>query len=602
MIINKTLLFSNLIKQVLDEPGSAFFYTPPIFKKEKCYLFSNPLKSITGFNFDDLKMLNSLNDEISFGFISYEAGYLIEQKLKHLSKPNNIEPLFNFNIYKRGSIEIFSSKSITHDFDNINYGIENLSFSTTKDMYINSINKIKEFISKGDTYQVNYTIKGSFNLEGSISSLFQSLVFNQSARYMALINNNNQIIISISPELFFRNKKNVLITSPMKGTIKRGINSSEDIKNFDQLLNSEKDKAENVMIVDLLRNDVGKISEFGKVKVTGLFNIEKYESVFQMISTIKTKLKKDILFSDIINNLFPCGSITGAPKLRTMEIINQLENSNRGIYTGAIGIIESNNSIFNVPIRTLTIDKTNNRVDFGVGSGVVWESNAIEEYNETMLKCSFLTSPDKYFEIFTTILIENNTPFLLIKHLKRLQTASEFFLFIYNEKGVVSKIKSICKKVKSNKKYKLKIKINKWGVINTEISEISRINKKWLVKISDKKIEHNKFIFFKTTNRNMYNEELELAENQGCDEVIFKNKEGYITEGSRTNIFIKKNNIWYTPPIKDGLLSGVYREYFLEENGNSIEKSISLNDLTSADEIILVNSVRKRIEVELYYL
>ena len=222
---------------------------------------------------------------------------------------------------------------------------------------VNDIGKIKNHIKAGDTYQVNYTMKGTFNFNGSYSSFCQKLLFNQSAKYSAFVNNNDSFILSLSPELFFHQKDKMIISHPMKGTIRRGYNENSDRLFETDLKTSEKNLAENVMIVDLIRNDLGRICRYGSVSAPELFRIEKYESLFQMMSEVQGKLKKKTDVRKIIQNIFPCGSITGAPKIRTMEIINEIENEKRGIYTGSIGLITSNEIKMNVAIRTISINK-----------------------------------------------------------------------------------------------------------------------------------------------------------------------------------------------------------------------------------------------------
>ena len=229
----------------------------------------------------------------------------------------------------------------------------------------------------------------------------------------------------------------------MKGTIKRGINLSDDLHHIKLLKRSAKDKAENVMIVDLLRNDIGKISKTGSVQPYNLFHIEKYESLFQMVSSVKAELKKDISFGDIIKNLFPCGSVTGAPKIRTMEIINKLEQYTRGIYTGSAGIIGKKSSVFNVAIRTIKIEKETGKGEIGIGSGIVWDSIPEEEYKETLLKCNFLLKPLEYFEIIETMKAENNKITLLSAHIKRLKNAASYFLFRFDEVKIRKHIASL---------------------------------------------------------------------------------------------------------------------------------------------------------------
>lgn len=589
-----------IINKVLSTSNAAFFYTPPIYGKSKSYLFLKPkeiitIKSINKID-EKLKRVDDfiVDDFVGYSLMNYEAGYLFEKTLyKFLPKNEN---LIQFFFYDKKNVQLIKSTEIDFE-ESEKYKIKNFKLNTSKNEFTNSINKIKSYIEKGDTYQVNYTIKGKFNLAGSLSGLFASLTFNQSAKYIAVINNNNKIIISLSPELFFEIKGRKIISKPMKGTARRGINISSDLLIKRELENSEKNRAENVMIVDLIRNDLGRISNYGSVKVKNLFEVEKYESVYQMVSTIESKLREDVKLSDVFKNIFPCGSITGAPKIRTMEIINELEKEKRGIYTGSIGLIIKNKISFNVPIRTISIDKKSGKSEIGLGSGIVWDSIADEEFEETKLKGKFLTEPTKSYDIIETMLVENGQIFLLNEHLYRMEQAAEFFLFNISIDKIRNKINSILKKL-DNKKYKLKISLSKLGRLSYFISPIIDYNKEIKVILSNKQIDsHNKFQYFKTSNRQLYDSEYKTYSAQGFFDVIYFNENGELAEGAITNIFIYKNNVISTPPISAGILPGVYRKYFLKNNSFITERRLIKEDLLEADKIVLTNSVRGEIIV-----
>ena len=315
--------------------NSAFFYTPLKNGDEKNYLFKKASKSVIctdeqSIN-DSLNEIEKLSQEFDFayGSISYETGYYFEEKLKPLLSESG-EKFISFHFFNKDEVESIATKDIS--FRNIaslinqdNFNISNLKLNESKEEYVEKIYKIKKHIEEGDTYQVNYTLKAKFDYDGETSTLISQLLFKQSASYTSIINEENNFTISISPELFFKTNGNQIISKPMKGTIKRGINIEDDFEKSEELKNSKKDKAENIMIVDLLRNDIGKLSKFNSVKAERLFEIEKYETLYQMTSTVTGELKQKS-FSEIIKNLYPCGSITGAPKIRTMKIINQLEN------------------------------------------------------------------------------------------------------------------------------------------------------------------------------------------------------------------------------------------------------------------------------------
>ena len=598
----------DIIEIVLQEENSAFFYTPSYYDNSYSYLFEKPVKILsakTKIEFE--KSLHTLDEEIIHGLIgysliNYEAGYLLEDKLNKFFQVD--EEIFRAVLFNK--VSKINSKDINSNFSssNANYSVTDFTLNISENQFVQDVNKIKDYIEQGYTYQVNYSIRGKFKFNGDYAAFFKNLIFNQSAKYIAFINCSGKIIISLSPELFFSiDRDRNIITKPMKGTIKRGKNIDDDICSLNQLSHSEKDHAENTMIVDLLRNDIGKISEFGSVTAENVFDIEKYESVFQMVSIVKGILKKDTNMSDIIKNLFPCGSITGAPKISTMNIINELESEKRGIYTGSIGIILNDKSIFNVAIRTIEIDKSNKKGVIGLGSGIVCDSIPSEEYKETLLKGNFLSKPKNYFEIFETCKVERKNIFLFDQHLKRLKLSAEYFLFIFNEVYIRNKIQETINELDANLTYRLKFSLNKFGHLNIEVSDFPSAPSKVRIVISDKLINSaNNFQYFKTTNRQLYNIEFEYYNARSFFDVIFLNGNGNITEGAISNIFLRKAEKWFTPSIYNGILPGVYREFFISKLQNISESELTISDLISADEVILTNSLRGIIKVNEIFL
>jgi len=598
------MLIEEILRQVIKTQNSAFFYTPPGYSGDSSYFFKNPVSVITAFNGDEqLTALTKVEREIEsgkvgYGLLSYEAGYAFEKSLAPLLNYNGQE-LIKFCFFDSTAVLKINPENLdfeSHDIERCK--ISALRFTRTKDEFINKILRIKNHIANGDTYQVNYTIKAKFKLTTDPILLFKELIFNQSSQYCAFVNNGDEIIISISPELFFSINGKEITVRPMKGTIKRGINSNEDLKCKNELLNSVKDKAENLMIVDLLRNDIGRVSEYGSIQVNKIFEIEKYESLYQMVSEIKGKLKEGIKFSEIIRSIFPCGSITGAPKIRTMGIIKELEVENRGIYTGAIGLIKDNGMIFNVAIRTLTINKQTLNGELGIGSGIVWDSDPEKEFEETLLKSKFLTKPNEYFELIETMLVEKRNIFLLDRHMERLKYSAEYFLFHLDGNEILNTIKRAVESLDISKKYVLRLLLNKWGKIKIEIKEYPVRQKEINIIISGKKINSgNPFQYFKTTLRKLYDDEYHYYSAKGFFDVIFINEREEISEGAITNIFIKQKDIWLTPRISSGILSGIYRNCFIESNNNVKETHLYKNDLLNADEIMLTNSVRGKVKV-----
>ncbi len=595
-----------IVNNILSNPYSAFFYTPAIYNKAVSYLFNKPSEILNIYGVNDFEpMLKRADRNIQkklFGYavINYELGYLFEKRLnKFLTEEKQLAHLVFFNNKNVKKIKSNSIKlSDVKDFE-----VSDFRLNTSKRDYTNSIKKIKKYIAEGETYQINYTVKGKFNFEGDIASFFSKLVFNQSAKYIAFINLVDEIIISISPELFFETNHKNIVTKPMKGTIARGINYQDDQMKKHELENSIKNQAENVMIVDLLRNDLGRICEFGTVQTSKLFEVEKYESLYQMISTVKGKLKKSLKFSEIIKNIFPCGSVTGAPKIRTMEIIRELEKEEREIYTGAIGLMLGKNLVFNVAIRTIQFDSKLTKGKIGLGSGIVWDSHPEREYNEVLLKSNFLTKPEPYFEIFETARVENGEVTFLVDHLQRMKQTAEYFLFSYDENKILKKINSELKKLDQKKVYRLKIRLTKTGKIDLEIQEFNQPKSSVKIILSKNKISSsNKFQYFKTTNRKLYDEEYSHYKAKGFFDVIYLNENDNIAEGSITNIFIRKGEVITTPSLQCGILPGIYRKHYLKTHPEIKEKRISLYDLINADEIILTNSLRGAVKVDEFYL
>ena len=481
------------------------------------------------------------------------------------------------------------------------YTIKNLHSNVSEKEYIKNIKKIKSFIRKGDTYQVNYTFKYKFDFSGSLYSFYEDLKEKQSVSYSTFIKTPEFSILSLSPELFFRKNKHLIETRPMKGTIDRGRYSEEDSLNMKILEQSLKNRSENVMIVDLLRNDLGRISRSGTVKTKKLFEVEKYETLLQMISIIRSSLKKDVAPYDLFKAIFPSGSVTGAPKISTMKIINSLEKEPRGVYTGGIGFFSPDKeSIFNVAIRTIFIDNKKNKGEMGVGSGIVYDADPYNEFDECKLKMDFLTKKKNDFKLIETILHHPKKGYYLLKlHLDRLLSSAKYFNFKCDKKYVYEKLKKLKICFKNGFSYKVRLLLDRTGKIDLGFSRIKIDKKLTKVRFSIKKTSKDDlFLYNKTTNRNLYDKEHKRWSKKGYFDIIFTNKENQVTEGAISNIIIKKNKSFYTPPIECGLLNGVFRKSLLKNSKFPIrEKVLYRGDIEKADEIYMVNSVRGMVKV-----
>lgn len=451
----------------------------------------------------------------------------------------------------------------------------------SRDEYDAAVTRIRELIAAGDTYQVNYSFPLTSIFKGDTYVLYRSLCLAQGAQYSAYLDLGRFKVLCLSPELFFERRGDEVITRPMKGTIHRGRWPAEDRELAEWLKQSAKDRAENVMIVDLLRNDLGKVSVTGSVRVSWLFDIERFETVWQMTSTVESTLKDGVSLVELMSALFPCGSITGAPKIRTMEIIRELERFPRGPYTGTIGLLEpGGDCVFNVAIRTVVVDTESNEATFGVGGGVTIDSTAEREYEECLVKSRFLHTSPVEFQLFESMLFEEGRYFLLARHLERLRNSAEYFGFKFHEEEIVSELERVVAGT-----FKVRLVLWKDGQIETRISRIENADLVKHIGLASSPIDSSdRFLYHKTTLRDYYSED-----------VIFWNERGEITESRIANVVVPIDGELYTPPVSSGLLPGTFREQLLEE-GKIKERVITIDELPN--EFYLINSVRKWILVK----
>ncbi|MCC3860378.1 aminodeoxychorismate synthase component I [Pseudemcibacter aquimaris] len=575
-------------------------------KGKASYVFDNPIDIITAKTPEELKAsLKKIKSLLSdgfyvAGFISYEAGLCFEDKLNALLPSNLKTPLLQMGVFKVP--EILNAKD-TDDYwkqyDDGFYSLQELSLSKNRDAYKTDFDQIQNYLKSGDIYQVNYTQKADFKFEGNARSFFAALRKAQQVEYGAFIETDDLTVLSLSPELFIRKDGNELTAKPMKGTGPRGRNAEEDIIFKDRLSNSEKDKAENLMIVDLLRNDLSKTAKAGSVNVPKLFEVEKYRTLFTMTSTVKAVVADNVHPVDVMTSVFPCGSVTGAPKIRSQEIIAELEKRERGIYTGAIGYFSPDGDMcFSVPIRTLTID-ADGCGELGIGGGIVADSEAEKEYDECLLKASFVTKEHPDFDLIESLKWSPNEGYPFIEqHLTRLQKSADYFSYQINIEQIRQELMEHAEflSCEDDEYFKVRLLVSSSGNISIESRMMnSCVDTDLIVVLSDERINSNNTLLqHKTTLRDFYQKQLlKYKEKYGCHDVIFQNENGEITEGSYTNIFVKKGEILYTPPVNCGLLGGVYRDYLLKsQQFKCIEKPLYITDIESADEVYVANAVR----------
>lgn len=589
---------SGLGKDMNQDISVPFVILETMFSGSKnSFLFDDFSKIIT-FNYeDDLdsffeEMEECLNEGFWIcGYFSYEFGYFLEPALFSFREKSN-RPLVWLGVSKKPKIANTNKLTIAGCGNDDSFEMKNFKPAVNFGEYKRKVKQIKRFLEEGLTYQVNLTFKNKFDYQGSEYSLYSKLKKAQPTKYGAVINTGEEVVLSLSPELFFRVQGNRIISRPMKGTVSRGVTVEEDAINRRWLENSEKIKAENLMIVDLLRNDLGRIAD--KVGVTSLFEIEKYKTLYQMTSTIEAKLSNNVAVKDVFTSLFPCGSVTGAPKIKTMRIIKELEVWPRGVYTGAIGYISPQREMcFNIAIRTVYLKSGEGEI--GVGGGIVYDSIDKTEYEEAVLKAKFFIDNHYPFFLIETILwTKGEGYFLLPLHLKRVSASSGYFCIPLNVKKLRNALARTEKElmVSRAEKFKVRVLVDEDGDFTIEKQELSEIIGSIKIKVSSKRVNpKDVFLYHKTTNRKIYDEELTKARSEGFFDVIFLNRDQQVTEGAVTNIFIAKKGKLYTPPVECGLLNGVLRESFLRQ-GKAEEKIIFLKDVMEADRVYAGNSVR----------
>ncbi len=449
------------------------------------------------------------------------------------------------------------------------------------DSYLEGFHKIKQALKEGYSYQVNYTFPLFFSFEGSWQKLAFKILDSQKTPFSSFLAFDNRAFVSCSPELFFHITNGEITAEPMKGTWEKPKQPEID----------DKTRAENIMIVDLIRNDLGKICDINSIKIK-LFNLIELPSLWQLTSRISGRLRENTSWKEIFTALFPSGSITGAPKESTQKIIKEVEGAYRGIYTGTMGFIAPNkDAIFNVSIRTLDIDIEKSRGRLGIGSGIVWDSEPYQEYKESLAKARFFIDAGVDFSLIETMRVQDKRIALLDLHLKRLSNSARFFGFLFNENDVLEKIRMALNELPDKGLFKLRLALNFWGDIDINSSVLNDSPNQFLITIYPKPLQSKDLLLYhKTTRRKVFEEALQYAQKLACDEALFINEEGFITQGSFTNVFVELNGRLATPPVKSGLLPGVLRQHLLDK-GIAYERPLTEQDIID-NEAFVGNALR----------
>lgn len=550
-------------------------------------LYRDPSEVLTT---DDPAAVPALIDKLAgggdwAGFLTYEAGLALEPRLASRTRQPGL-PLMWF-----GRFEGFESIPAEQMESRLPASAGGWAGTPaprlTRAGYDAAMARVQALIEAGDIYQANLTIRADVPLAGHPLAIYAGLRQRARAGFGGVVWTGKDWLLSLSPELFFALRDGKVTTKPMKGTSGRGGDARQDSQLVDRLRTDPKQRAENLMIVDLLRNDLSRVAEPGSVDVPELFKVETYPTVHQMISTVTAQLRAGENASSLLRAIYPCGSITGAPKIRAMEIIDEVEAEPRGIYTGSIGRVDaSGDAAFNVAIRTLHIPEGAQKGSLGLGGGIVADSRVAEEWAECLAKGRFV--PDKRrFDLIETMRFDPHQGLLYLEHhLARLHATALTFGFAMDRHGVRNELQAATFRLKHPKRVRLLL--SRRGNVAVEIGDVPPPTTGPVdvalcplpVSPADFRLRH------KTTERGFYDQARQRA---GCFEVIFTDESGYLTEGSFTNIFLERDGVLLTPPVSRGLLPGTLRAALLEE-GRAKEADLRAEDLATG--FFLGNALR----------
>ena len=525
--------------------------------------------------------------------VGYEAGAAFDLP-NH--PPVADMPLAWFGAYHAENVAQLEARALPRRDDLPELREPHVALNVSEGEYVDAIARIKALISAGDTYQVNYTCRASFEAQVDPTEYFLAMLYSHPVPYAAFVNLGDTQILSMSPELFLQRRGELLISKPMKGTRARGRTLDEDIALADELVTAEKDRAENLMIVDMVRNDLGRVCRIGSVRVPALFEAEKYRTLWQMTSTVTGEVREDASLGDIFAATFPGASITGAPKHRTMEIIRELEPDPRGVYCGALGMLMPGTDFtFNLPIRTLV--HRDGRFMLGIGAGIIADSQPRAEYDETLLKSRFAFKLEPDLRLFETMLLDDAGELTYLDaHLTRLERSAEYWHFACDRGAIQARLVAFARESEAPAVVRLELAADGSVALYPRPAPAPLVEPIRVALSPLRTDASDRLLMHKTTRRALYDEERARLTSRGFDEAIFANADGKLTEGAITSIFVRLGDRCVTPPITDGLLPGVWREAFIGQVGAE-ERSVTLDELFGADEVVVGNSVRGALRV-----
>jgi para-aminobenzoate synthetase/4-amino-4-deoxychorismate lyase len=522
----------------------------------------------------------------AIGFVSYEAAPAFDAAFR-THAPGAI-PLLWFALFEQQHAAPFTSGEPAEPAA--------WRIDTPRAEHAQAVARIHEEIAAGTTYQVNYTARLTRRYTGDPLAWYEVLRRAAGPGYHAYIETDEWCVLSASPELFFETDGLRIRTRPMKGTRPRGRFAEEDAVLADELRASPKERAENLMIVDLMRNDLGRVAQTGSVQVTSLYDVEKYPTVLQLTSTIEADLGTDCSLAQIMAALFPPGSVTGAPKISTMRLIAELERSPRGVYCGAIGVVERGRRVFNVPIRTIWLDRSSGLAEFGTGGGITTDSRAGAEYDELLTKARVVSQTWPEFELLETMRVENGALVRQAQHLLRLEESADYFGFHFCE-ATLQRALAAAQAESQGGTARLRLLLARDGGVRYELLPLDLLPAEPRVALARTGVDSSSpFLFHKTTNRSSYDRHFSAV--PAVYDVLLYNERAELTEFTRGNLVVQLGGRCYTPPRACGLLAGVFRAELLRR-GAVEERVLHKNEIAHAERIWFVNSVREWVEVKL---
>lgn len=535
------------------------------------------------------------------GFVAYEAAPAFEPAMR--VRPPGAVPLLWFGLFHEPAIEPGSPAG-----EPSRAAAGELDWRPEDDAgwHADAVARVRSAIAEGRSYQANLTTRLRARTPHGFDplALYERMRRAQATGYHAFIDIDTHAVVSASPELFFRVRGREILTRPMKGTRPRGRWPEEDARLREELASSDKDRAENLMIVDLLRNDLGRVCETGSVRVPALFDIERYPTVWQMTSAVAGRLPHGADLDRLFEALFPCGSVTGAPKISTMDLLADLERSPRGVYCGAIGWLEpGGDCTFSVPIRTTTFDRAAGTVEYGTGGGIVWDSTPDDEYQELLTKALVVRTPWPEFSLFETLRLEEGRFVRLERHLRRLRRSAGYFGFPFPEAAIRDELAALGRSHEEGA-FRARLVLHPFGTVRVEATAAGETGPGVTdgaparVALSPSPVDSgDPFLFHKTTRRDVYDVRRDAAPAELFD-VLLQNERGEATEFTRGNLVVEMEGERVTPPLAAGLLPGCFREQLVEE-GEVRERSVLVEELARASRLWFVNSLREWVEVRL---